>query len=248
MTTFPNPSLHRRGNRLVINHFPVYGGVGGGSLLIGIRLVRQLHSFYPFPFRFVVEAVDSRDHVAAFEFFVWNVAFRVTGDGCNVGRIVQIYFLSGQEAVDHKVLRIPRIFTIFSGKPFYRVAFFRAFSSGRGYFLRTAVVHVGIGRNKCRGFMIVFLKAVSDTIGVPYDFIRGPEAIAFHVVQGTGEFHFSGKVGSFHRASHVLADIQVDVVSIFVPPFSQRDIVCGWMTDLPVYLGNIVVNPFLFGP
>ena len=136
-------------------------------MLIGIKLVRQLHSFYPFPFRFVVEAVDSRDHVAAFEFFVWNVAFRVTGDGCNVVRIVQIYFLSGQEAVDHEVLRIPRIFTISSGKPFYRVAFLLAFGLGRGYFLWTAVVHVGIGGDKCRGPVIVFPKAVGDALGVP---------------------------------------------------------------------------------
>ena len=41
MTTSPNPSLHRRENRLAINPPPMQGGVGGGSLLIGIRLARQ---------------------------------------------------------------------------------------------------------------------------------------------------------------------------------------------------------------
>lgn len=92
-----------------------------------------------------MKAVNSRDHVTAFEFFVRDVTFRVAGDSDDVSRVVQVDFLAGEETVDDEILGITGIFPVSAGEPFHRVAFFRAFGSGRGYFLGTAVVHVGIG-------------------------------------------------------------------------------------------------------
>ena len=126
-----------------------------------------LFQLYFFPFRFIVKTVDSRDNVTAFKFFVRDVTFRVAGDSDDMSRVVKVDFLAGEETVDDKILRITGIFPVTSGKPFYRVAFLLAFGSGRGYFLWTAVVHVGIGGDKCRGPVIVFPKAVGDALGVP---------------------------------------------------------------------------------
>ena len=132
-----------------------------------INARRYLLDLYFFPFRFIVKTVDSRDNIAAFKFFVRDVTFRVAGDSDDVSRVVQVDFLAGEETVDNKILRITGIFPVSTGKPFYRVAFLLAFGSGRCYFLWTAVVHVGIGGDKCRGSVIVFPKAVGDALGVP---------------------------------------------------------------------------------
>lgn len=53
-----------------------------------------------------MKAVNSRDHVTAFEFFVRDVTFRVAGDSDDVSRVVQVDFLAGEETVDDKILRI----------------------------------------------------------------------------------------------------------------------------------------------
>ena len=77
-----------------------------------------------------MKAVNSRDHVTAFEFFVRDVTFRVAGDSDDVSRVVQVDFLAGEETVDDEILGITGIFPVSAGEPFHRVAFFRAFGSG----------------------------------------------------------------------------------------------------------------------
>ena len=57
-----------------------------------------------------------------------------------------------------------------------------------------------------------------------------------------GRFHFPVRSEAFIGPR--LDRIYADVMSIFVPPFGQRDIVCGPVADFPVYLGDVVIDPF----
>ena len=80
-------------------------------------------------------------------------------------RLFRIDFLAGRNG--DKILRITRGSSRSRGRPFYQVAFLLAFGKERLFSLDNRCTLMGIGGDKCRGPVIVFLKAVGDALGVP---------------------------------------------------------------------------------
>ena len=111
-------------------------------------------------------------------------------------------------------------------------------------------MHMGIGRDKGRVTVVVPFQAVGYTLVVPEYFVCGPEAVTFYFRERTFVKHFAGELVCFHGTCYVLADIQMRAFPrrVFVPPLDQRDIVGSRMSDLPIYLWNVIVYPTLFYP
>lgn len=128
-----------------------------------------------------MKAVDGGHHVAVFRAGGGKITFRVSGDGGDFRGIVEVDTLAGGKAVDHEILGIARVFTVTAGHPCQRVAFFCPGEAGVAYLFRASLVHVGVGRDKCRVAVIVFFEAVGDPGVIPENLVSGPEAITLHV-------------------------------------------------------------------
>jgi len=113
---------------------------------------------------------------------------------------------------------------------------------------RSPVVQMGIGRDQCRIAVVVPFQAVGHTFVVPEYFVCRPETISADMGKCAFVAHLAGQFSGFHGAGHVLADIQVSAIGVFVPPFDQCDIVGCRMSDFPIYLWNVIVYPTLFYP
>ena len=60
--------------------------------------------------------------------------------------------------------------------------------------------------------------------------------------------HLTGQLIGLHRPGHVLPNIKVPATGVLIPPFHQRDIIGRGMPDLPIDLGDIIIDPALLHP
>ena len=180
--------------------------------------------------------------------FVGQEVVALAGGGDDVARVVEVDFFVVGKAVDDEVGGQFGIRRTLLGSPVEHITVGRPFGTEFLDTLRGAVVLVRIGRDESRIAVIATAEAVGYAPIVPEDFVGRPEAVAADVGQCPLVVHLAGEVAGAHGPGDVLSDVEVRFPGVAVPPFNQGDIVRRRVSDFPIYLRHIVVNPTLLEP
>lgn len=172
----------------------------------------------------------------------------VAGNGDDVGGVIEVDFFVGEEAVDEVVLGVSGVLGVAVAAPEKGVALGGLLDTEGFYVFGAALVHVEVGGDEGGIGLVVEAEAVGDAAGVTEEVVGGPETVAVVAGGGAEEVHFLGELVVFHGVGDGLADVEVGAEVVLGPPEAEGSVIGAGVSDFPVELGDVVIDPLFLYP